>query len=279
MWISELSYDSHIRDMTLDVTEEGLAIIKGEAWSVMDVGNLRVGDKDAGASFGRFVLQKYETGSSMTIVPGGAGDVCAGGSGATQADCTASGGIWEARGDEGITIQLKQIFARAVSDTRKNAFTWETNCQTDAGGNPVNNTGAWLVFNDIHTSDGGDFDGDGVDDNTFGIRTDLAVDVYQTKVVKKTNGADALGITGARGDEKIMDPAAAAGYRYVSSPTATDLQNRPLGFAVQARSQFKELSINNIDLVHPTGGPQTAVYGVKMQNFDIGANLTATPIP
>lgn len=279
LWITDLNYDAHIRDMTVDVTEEGLAIIKGEAWSTMDVGNLRVGDKELGASFGRFVLQKYETGSSMTIVPGGAGDVCAGGSGATAADCNASGGIWEARGDEGITIRLKQIFARALSDTRKNAFTWETNRQADTSGEPVNNTGTRLVLNDIHTSDGGDLDGDGMEDNTFGIRTDLSVDVYQTKVVKKTDGADSLGVTGARGDEKIMDSAAAAGYRYVSSPTATDLENRPLGFAVQARSQFKELSINNIDLVHPAGGPQTAVYGVKMQNFDIKANLTATPIP
>jgi hypothetical protein len=279
LWITDLNYDAHIRDMTVDVTEEGLAIIKGEAWSTMDVGNLRVGDKELGASFGRFVLQKYETGSSMTIVPGGAGDVCAGGSGATAADCNASGGIWEARGDEGITIRLKQIFARALSDTRKNAFTWETNRQADTSGKPVNGTGTTLMLNDIHTSDGGDFDGNGVEDNTFGIRTDLSVDVYQTKVVKKANGADALGVTGARGDEKIMDPAAAAGYRYVSSPTATDLENRPLGFAVQARSQFKELSINSIDLVHPAGGPQTAVYGVKLQNFDIKANLTATPIP
>ncbi|MDX1553551.1 MAG: hypothetical protein R3198_13065 [Marinobacter sp.] len=279
LWITDLSYDAHIRDMTVDVTEDGLAIIKGEAWSMMDVGNLRVGDKEAGASFGRFVVQKYETGSSMTIVPGGAGDVCAGGSGVTATDCAASGGIWETRGDEGITIRLKQIFARAVSDSRKNAFIWETNREADASGDPVNNTGTRLVLNDIHTSDGGDFDGDGVEDNTFGIRTDLSVDVYQTKVVKKTDGADTLGVTGARGDEKIMDAAAAAGYRYVSSPTATDLENRPLGFAVQARSQFKELSINNIDLVHPTGGPQTAVYGVKMQNFDIKANLTATPVP
>jgi len=279
LWISDLSYDAHIRDMTVDVTEEGLAIVKGEAWSLMDVGNLRVGDKDTGGSFGRFVVQKYETGSSMTIVPGGAGDVCAGGAGATQSDCVASGGIWEARGEEGITIRLKQVFARALSDERKNAFTWETNRQTDSRGDPINGTGTKLVFNDIHTSDGGDFDGDGVDDNTFGIRTDLSVDVYQTKVVKKADGADALGVVGARGDEKIMDPASAAGYRYVSSPTATDLENRPLGFAVQARSRFKELSVNNIDLVHPAGGPQTAVYGVKMQNFDIEANLTATPIP
>jgi len=245
----------------------------------MDVGNLRVGDKAAGSSFGRFVVQKYETGSSMTIVPGGAGNVCAGGSGDSESACAASGGIWEARGEEGITIQLKQILAREVSEARKNAFTWETNRQVDSSGKPINNTGSRLVLDDIHTSDGGDFDGDGVDDNTFGIRTDLSVDVYQTKVVKKTDGADALGVVGARGDEKIMDPAAGAGYRYVSSPTAADLDNRPLGFAVRARSQFKELSINNIDLVHPTGGPQTAVYGVKMQNFNIEANLTATPIP
>lgn len=279
LWISDLKYDAHIRDMTIDVTEEGLAMIKGEAWSVMDIGNLRVGDKDAGASFGRFVLQKYETGSSMTIVPGGAGAVCAGGTGTNLSDCVASGGVWETRGDEGITIRLKQILAKAVNDTRKNAFSWETSRQEDTNGDPINNTGTKLVLNDIHTSDGGDFDGDGVDDNTFGIRTDLSVDVYQTKVVKKADGADALGVVGARGDEKIMDPAAVAGYRYVSSPTAADLENRPLGFAVRARSQFKELSINNVDLVHPTGGPQTAVYGVKMQNFDIEANLTATPIP
>ncbi len=31
--LTELDYDAHVRDMTVDVTEEGLAIIKGEAWS------------------------------------------------------------------------------------------------------------------------------------------------------------------------------------------------------------------------------------------------------
>jgi hypothetical protein len=214
----------------------------------------------------------------MTIIPGGAGAVCAGGMGADPAACGASGGRWEDRGDEGMTIRLKQIFAKALNDSRKNAFAWETNRRV-SGGSPMNGTGTQLVLNDIHTSDGGDFDGDGVDDNTFGIRTDLAVDVYQTRVLKKTGGPDALGVVGARGDEKIMDSSAAAGYRYVSSPSNTQLDSRPLGFAVQARTQFKELSINNIDLIHPTGGAQTMVYGVKMQNFDIKANLTATPIP
>ncbi|MCH8500236.1 MAG: hypothetical protein LAT63_17345 [Marinobacter sp.] len=273
LWASELNYDMHVRNMTLDITDDGFAIITGEAWSTMDVGNLRVGAKDGDRSFGRFVIQKYEQGSSMTISPGGAGNVCVGGAGATAAACNASGGNWEMRGDEGITISLKQILARAVDDTRRNALTWETNRQLGPGGRPVNDTGVKLVLNDIYTSDG-----DGTDSNTFGIRTDLSVDVYQTRVVKKSDGADAAGVFGYRGDERIMDSGTAAGYRYVSNPTAADRANRPLGFAVQAHSRFKELSINNVDLVHPQGGAATAIYGVKLQNVDLRANLTATPI-
>lgn len=279
LWITELDYDSHVRGMTVDVTQEGLAIIKGEAWSTMDIGNLRIGDKESGRSFGRFVVQKYETGSSMTVVPGGAGDVCAGGMGDSPSACADSGGIWETRGEEGLTVRLKQVFAKAAGESRKNALTWETNRQTNGAGEAMNGTGTRLVLDDIHTSDGGDFDGDGVEDNSFGVRTDLSVDVYQTRVVKKAGGPDAMGVVGNRGDEKIMDGSSAAGYRYVANPSLQEIENRPLGFAVKARSQFKELSINNIDLVHPVGGAQTAVYGVKMQNFDIKANLTATPIP
>lgn len=277
LWLTGLDYDAHVRDMTVDVTEDGLAIITGEAWSTMDIGNLRVGDKANGKSFGRFVVQKYETGSSMTIVPGGASrdgsPVCAGGSGSNSSSCAASGGRWENRGDEGVTIRLKQIFAKAINDSRKNAITWETN-RRRSGGSAVNGSGTQLVLNDIYTSDG-----DGSNRNTFGIQSELSVDVYQTRVVKKTDGPDALGVSGARGDEKIMDRSAAAGYRYVSSPSSAQRDNRPLGFAVQAQSQFKELSINNVDLVHPTGGAQTMIYGVKMQNVSINANLTATPIP
>jgi len=279
LWISDLNYESQMRDATVDVTQDGLEVVQGEAWSTMDVGNLRVGNKDSGASFGRFVLEQYETGSSMVISPGGAGDVCAGGAGADAASCEASGGRWETRGDEGLTIGLKQILARAESGGRRNALTWETNRELDSSGQLVSNSGTRMVLNDIHTSDGGDYDGDGIDDNTFGIQTDIAVDVYQTRVVKKSDGADAQGVVGARGDEKIMDPSVAAGYRYVAVPGPEELASRPLGFAVNARARFRELSVNNIDLVHPVGGAQTAVYGVSMQNFDIKANLTATPMP
>ncbi|KPQ26624.1 MAG: hypothetical protein HLUCCX14_17660 [Marinobacter excellens HL-55] len=279
LWLTEMSYDGQIRDMTMDVTEEGLAIATGEAWSSTDVGNVRVGSKEDGASFGRLQIQKYEVGSTTLVKPGGAGDVCVGGTGSAETTCGASGGQWETRGNEGVTIAMKKILARAQDDNKKNALLWESNRAVDGQGRPINNTGMRLLVNDIYTSDGSDFNGDGVDDNTYGIRTDLSVDVYQTKVTKKTDGPDSLGITGNRGDEKIMVPGSPGVYRYVAEPGPGDRANRPLGFAVKAETRFKELSISNIDLVHPAGGHQTVIYGAKLQNFDIRANLTATPIP
>ncbi|KXO06314.1 DUF6160 family protein [Marinobacter excellens] len=279
LWLTEMTYDGHVRDMTLDVTEEGLAIGTGESWSTMDIGNVRVGTKDHGASMGRLRIQKYQTGSTALVKPGGAGDICVGGSGSSEGACVAAGGQWETRGNEGVTIDMVQVLARAEGDDKKNALMWESNRAVDSQGRPINNTGMKLLVNDIYTSDGGDFDGDGVEDNRFGIRTDLSVDVYQTRVTKKEDGPDAQGVVGSRGDEKIMSPGSAAGYRYVANPGPGDIANRPLGFAVKADTRFKELSINNIDLIHPVGGSQTVVYGAKFQNVDIRANLTATPIP
>ncbi|NVD37156.1 hypothetical protein [Marinobacter lutaoensis] len=279
LWIADLEYEGHVREMTLDVTDEGLALVQGEAWSTLDVGNLRLGDKDSGASFGRFVLERYEQGSVMTVVPGGAGDVCIGGQGSSGASCETSGGRWEARGEQGITVRLKQLLVPAAADGRRNALTWEAHRARDSQGNAVNGSGMRLVLDDIHTSDGGDLDGAGAESNDYGIRTELGVDVYQTRVVKKQNGPDSLGVQGNRGDEKIMDPSAPQGYRYVSNPSVEQAANRPLGFAVQARTRFKELSVRSVDLIHPTGGRQTAVYGVRLQNVDLRANLTATPMP
>jgi len=279
LWLTEMTYDGHVRDMTLDVTEEGLAIGTGESWSTMDIGNVRVGTKDDGASMGRLRIQKYQTDSTAFVKPGGAGDICVGGAGSSEGACVAAGGQWETRGSEGVTIDMVQVLARAEGDDKKNALMWESNRAVDSQGRPINNTGMKLLVNDIYTSDGGDFDGDGVEDNRFGIRTDLSVDVYQTRVTKKEDGPDAQGVVGSRGDEKIMSPGSAAGYRYVANPGPGDVANRPLGFAVKADTRFKELSINNIDLIHPVGGSQTVVYGAKFQNVDIRANLTATPIP
>src|SRR5690554_7197561 len=119
---------------------------------------------------------------------------------------------------------MAKVLAPAASDDKKNALLWETNRSVDGQGRPVNGSGTAILLNDIHTSDGGDFDGDGQDDNTYGIRTDLAVDVYPTRVIRTVDGVKRV--------------------------------EHPLGFAVQ-----------------------TAVYGAVLQNVDIRANLTATPIP
>ena len=279
LWLTDMTYDGHVRNMTLDVTDEGLALATEESWSTMDIGNVRIGNGVDGESLGRLKIQRFEQGSTTLIKPGGAGNVCVGGAGASASACSASGGEWEMRGEEGVTIEMKNILARAQSSEKRNSLLWETNRTVDGQGRAVNGSGTRLVLDNIYTSDGGDFDGDGVDDNTYGIQTDLSVDVYQTRVVKKENGADSLGVNGARGDEKIMDASAPQGYRYVSSPSEADRLNRPLGFAVKAETRFKELTINNIDLVHPVGGAQTAVFGAVLQNVNIRANLTATPIP
>lgn len=87
----------------------------------------------------------------------------------------------------------------AAADGRRNALTWEAHRARDSQGNAVNGSGMRLVLDDIHTSDGGDLDGAGAESNDYGIRTELGVDVYQTRVVKKQNGPDSLGVQGQPG--------------------------------------------------------------------------------
>ncbi|MCP5162473.1 MAG: hypothetical protein H6999_02045 [Hahellaceae bacterium] len=238
LWLTDLKYDIHMRDMTVDVNSEGLLIVEGETWSRMDIGDLRLGGKADGASFGRFVWQRYETGSSMAIKAGGAGGVCVGGAGTSASTCTGSGERWEDRGNEGVTVSLKTVFAEAVDSVKRNRLAWETNrTYTDVNGNSV---GMSLVFDNITTNDG-----DGTGNNTFGMQNDISIDVAETKVVDKNTGA----------------------------------VSNPLGFAVKARTQVKELSVGSVDLVHPEGGSSTILYGLKIQNLDMTSNLTATPIP
>ncbi|WP_250656520.1 DUF6160 family protein [Alkalimarinus coralli] len=270
IWATGLDYDIHKRNMTIDVTDEGLAIVEGESWSVMDISDLRLGDKVSGASFGSFIVKRYETGSSMIIKAGGSGDICVGGNATSAAACDAAGGIWEERGDEGITVSLKNILAEAVSESKRNSFTWESQ-----GGSSTNRP-MQIVFDNITTNDG-----DGIN-NTYGLQNDISIDVYQTKVVKKADGADSNGVVGNKGDEKVLD-GSSAGYRYVSKAemdaTPSLKSDRPLGFAVNANTRFKELSFGSVQTIHPDAAqPSTLIYGMSIQNANITSNLTATPI-
>jgi hypothetical protein len=249
LWLSGSTYEMHYRDGSLDISNNGVELRKGTYWSKLDVANVRWGDRQTGSSIGRFVLKRFEQGSTLAISSGGAGALCVGGSGSNASACTASGGRWENRGDEGITVKLKNVFVRDTSGNPSNTVSnneKRNQVIIETGRvNGVNGTGSQLVVDNFHTSDGNPANPNA---NNYGLNVDLNLDVAPTRVCNKT----ASGCT----------------------PVAPD----PLGFAVNGRVHFKEVNIDRIQNVHPTGGAVTSMYGVKLQNADIRANLTATPI-
>ncbi|MBQ0730981.1 MAG: hypothetical protein KBT75_09795, partial [Oleispira antarctica] len=117
------------------------------------------------------------------------------------------------------------------------------------------------------------------DTNNYGLQANLNIDVFETRVLKKSGGTDANGVTGNLGDELIYDDSSRNSYTYIASPDSTQKTLRPLGFAVKGNVSFKELNIDAVQLKHPNvAQPQTVFYGVVMQNMNLTTNLTATPI-
>jgi len=282
IWATGVNYDIHLRDITFDVESDGLKINRGEQWSTMDIANLRWGSKTSGRSLGRVKLERFEQNSSLAVIPGGAGQVCVGATASTEAACGGAGGRWEDRGEQGMTVSLKAAFANAGlttdgSATARNRLTWENNRdETSPGsGEYVNGTGTQIIFDNYSTNDGLGT----TDSNDYGLQANLNIDVFETKVLKKSTGADANGVVGNIGDELIYTTSARNSYGYVASPDTAQKTLRPLGFAVQGNVSFKELNIDAVQLKHPNvATPQTVFYGVVMQNLDLTTNLTATPI-
>lgn len=249
LWLSGSSYEMHYREGSLDISNNGVELRKGTYWSKLDVGDIRWGDRAIGTSLGRLVLKRYEQGSTLALSSGGAGALCVGGSGGTASACTSSGGRWEDRGNEGLSVKLKNVYVRDTSgnpassvssNEKRNQIILETGRV-----NGVNGTGSQLVVDNFHTSDGNPADPNA---NSYGFNVDLNLDVAPTKVCNKGAGG--------------------------CTPVSPD----PLGFAVNGRVHFKEVNIDRVQHVHPSGGAVTSMYGVKLQNADIRANLTATPI-
>jgi hypothetical protein len=274
IWATGVNYDIHVRDITFDVESDGLKVNRGEQWSTMDIANLRWGNKNSGRSLGRVKLERFEQGSSLAVLPGGAGQVCVGASGSTESACGTAGGRWEDRGNQGMTVALTAKLADVSKGSGDsvgalNRLTWENN-RSVSGGEPVNGTGTQIIFDNYSTNDGLGTS----DDNDYGLQANLNIDVYETKVLKKS--ADALGNLG---DELIYDDAGRTSFTYVASPSAAQKALRPLGFAVQGNISFKELNIGAVQLKHPDiATPETVFYGAVMQNLDLTTNLTATPI-
>jgi hypothetical protein len=295
IWATGVNYDIHLRDITFDVESDGLKINRGEQWSTMDIANLRWGNKVSGRSLGRIKLERFEQESSLAIFPGGAGQVCVGGDASDSTGCTADGGRWEDRGEQGMTVALTAKLAdisKGSGDSigARNRLTWENNRkETSAGsGAYINGSGTQIIFDNYSTNDGLGTS----DSNDYGLQANLNIDVYETKVLKKSDGSDANGTAGNFGEELIYEsigtnadgnPIRGNGYTYMDSAVVeadSNLQKlRPLGFAVQGNVSFKELNIAQIQLKHPdVATPEPVFYGVVMQNLNLTTNLTATPI-
>jgi hypothetical protein len=273
IWLSGLNYDVHLRDMMLDVTNEGLKIYETESWSKLDVTDFRIGDKVAGASFGGLVLESYEQGSETLISAGGAGAVCIGGVGGDATSCESDNGRWEDRGDQGITIFSKRHLKTAVeSENKRNRFTWHTNRTKDGAGVPDKSTGLRLIFDNYTTNDG-----NGLTDD-FGIQSTYNMDIAHAPVIKKSTGLDSNNVYGEAGWEKVMLADGSYEYRDPATMTDADRANRPVGIAVRTNTQFKELDFDRVNLGHHTGGESTLLYGLKLQNFNVTTDITATPL-
>lgn len=289
VWLTGVTYDLHMRGASLDVTEDGLTFNKGLSWSTIKVGSYNsetgeieggiiFGSREDGKNLGAFTLERLEDQTTISVASGGAGEVCIGGSlytngggcalGDTNNDGTIDGsdlkdrdgdGVddvsFEDRGEQGLTIKVKAKFAEATTDTndpnyekylgKGNRFSW------------TQPNGTTLTLDNFSTSDGP------TGGNDYGLNIDLNLDVARTKVRNDAGNLVKL-INGEYVEFEESDT-----YQEVG----------PLGFAVLGRVHFKQLNIDGLKLAAtPESTPQTLISQIIIQNADIQANLTATPI-
>lgn len=171
--LDDVTYEFHMRDMTMDVDNDGIKLVLGELWSEFAANDIRFGGRTTGQSLGRIAMTQYQQGSEIVISGGGAKlNRCMGASGIDASACAANGGTWidtiGADGDEGLTVKNKQILLQEnIAENKSNSVTYETNRVAGAAG-----TGQAIKLNNIYTSDGYDDS-----TNTFGIEHTVTVDV------------------------------------------------------------------------------------------------------
>ncbi len=285
VYLDDASYEFHFRDLTLDVENEGIKLLLGELWSDFTIEDVRFGDKYSGNSLGGFVIQQYQTGSEVVISAGGATGRCMDGSGADAAACDGNGGYWLDTDGEGLTVASKQILQKR-SGTKENSVTYVTgrtvNDNNTAGDLTDDfyeaNTGQQMKIDNMYTTDG--YNGTPTDTNTYGIQSTMSVDVAKTRVLKKTDGADANGIVGNKGDELISTGPGVTDYVYAPVPTTAQKANRPTALILTSNTRIKELNVESIQLIHPDAlaTPATLIHGVSLQNLNLSSTLSVTPI-
>lgn len=252
IWLTDAAHEMHYRNGSVDVSSAGIEVNKGESWTQLEANDFRLGSQATGTSIGRVALKTYELNSSLTLATGGSGALCVGAVAISSLGCTAAGGRWEDRGNEGLTVKLKSFFVRdgsadsvangIVTDEKRNQLALEARRTVGADGKPVKGSGVQVVLDNFWTSDA---QVGNATANNHGLNVELGVDVAPTVVISKM-------------------------------PPFT--QTMPLGFAVNGRVSFKELGAQRLQAIHPVGGAQTLLYGARIQNADVRFNLTATPI-
>ncbi|MFY0642352.1 MAG: hypothetical protein JXR16_14960 [Bermanella sp.] len=171
--LDDVTYEFHMRDMTMDVDNDGIKLVLGELWTEFAANDIRFGGRTTGESLGGIAMTQYQKGSELVISGGGAKvNRCMGASGADASACAANGGTWidtiGADGDEGLTIKHKQVLLQeSIAEGKSNSVIYETN--RTAG---VSGTGQAIKLNNIYTSDGYDDS-----TNTFGVENTVTVDV------------------------------------------------------------------------------------------------------
>ena len=282
VWLTGVTYDLHMRGASIDVTEDGLTFNKGLTWSTIKVGSYNsatgeieggiiFGSREDGDNLGAFTFERLEDGTTISVASGGAGQVCIGGTGSDLGSCTGSGGRFEDRGDQGLTIKVKAKFAEAPTDVndpnyyrylgKGNRFSWT---QTN---------GTTLTLDNFSTQDGPQ------GGNDYGLNIDLALDVSRTAVRAPYEDNDGDGIP-----DLLSDIDSDGRPDFVDTDGNPILESQiqeqgPLGFAVFGRVHFKQLNIDGLKIAAtPDSTPQTLISQIVVQNADIQANLTATPI-
>lgn len=284
VWLTGVTYDLHMRGASIDVTEDGLTFNKGLTWSTIKVGSynsgtgeieggILFGDRTNGTNLGTFTLERLEDGTTISVASGGAGQVCIGGVGGDAGTCNASGGRFEDRGDQGLTIKVKAKFAEAPTDVndpnydrylgKGNRFSWT---QTN---------GTTVTLDNFSTQDGPQ------GGNDYGLNVDLALDVSRTAVRAPAPNID----TDGDGIPDLINDIDNDGRPdFVDTNGNSILESQiqeqgPLGFAVFGRVHFKQLNIDGLKIAAtPESTPQTLINQIVVQNADIQANLSVTPI-
>ena len=65
----------------------------------------------------------------------------------------------------------------------------------------------------------------------------------------------------------------------IQSTTQLDVADSKTGLVISNNLQIKELNVESLQLIHPTGGTDTLLHGMRLHNLNLSSTLNVAPIP